>query len=75
MIKKIFGNEKLLSSGGVTMKKVVILDEEEMEVLNKNLAIAYGISNKLDVTGDNKRKAEHISELIKAAIDVINGTV
>lgn len=57
------------------MKKVVILDEEEMEVLNKNLAIAYGISNKLDVSGDNKRKAEHISELIKAAIDVINGTV
>lgn len=68
-------NEKLLSSGGVAMKKVVILDEEEMEVLNKNLAIAYGISNKLDVTGDNKRKAEHISELIKAAIDVINGIV
>ena len=57
------------------MKKVVILDEEEMEVLNKNLAIAYGISNKLDVSGENKRKADHISELIKAAIDVINGTV
>lgn len=57
------------------MKKVVILDEEEMEVLNKNLAIAYGISNKLDVSGENKRKVDHISELIKAAIDVINGTV
>ena len=57
------------------MKKVVILDEEEMEVLNKNLAIAHGISNKLDVSGENKRKADHISELIKAAIDVINGTV
>ena len=57
------------------MKKVVILDEEEMEVLNKNLAIAYGISNKLDVSGENKRKADHISELIKAEIDVINGTV
>ena len=57
------------------MKKVVILDEEEMEVLNKNLAIAYGISNKLDVSGENKRKADHILELIKAAIDVINGTV
>ena len=57
------------------MKKVVILNEEEMEVLNKNLVIAYGISNKLDVSGENKRKADHISELIKAAIDVINGTV
>lgn len=57
------------------MKKVVILDEEEMEALNKNLAIAYGISNKLDVSGENKRKADHISELIKEAIDVINGTV
>ena len=57
------------------MEKVVILDEEEMEVLNKNLAIAYGISNKLDVSGENKRNADHISELIKAAIDVINGTV
>ena len=39
------------------MKKVVILDEEEMEVLNKNLAIAYGISNKLDVSGENKRNS------------------
>ena len=66
---------KIAFNGGVIMKKVVILDEEEMEVLNKNLAIAYGISNKLDVSGENKRKADHISELIKAAIDVINWTV
>ena len=32
MIKKIFGNEKLLSSGGVTMKKVVILSMAIMAV-------------------------------------------
>ena len=42
--------EKLLSSEGITMKKVVILDEEEMEVLNMSIRLGRGNGN-----GSNKR--------------------
>ena len=52
--------EKLLSSEGITMKKVVILDEEEMEVLNMSIRLGRGNGN-----GSNKRNTLLILHLFR----------
>lgn len=53
------------------MKKVVIIEDNELEVLNKNLMVAFGLTNQLNVDGENKKKAEHISNLLKEALNVL----
>ena len=56
---------------GVNMKKIVVLEENEVEVLNKNLTIAFALANQLNLDGKDKEKINGIVKSLKAIIDTL----
>lgn len=53
------------------MKKIVVLEENEAELFNKNLAIAFALANQLNLDGKDKEKVNGIVELLKEIIDTL----
>ena len=51
------------------MKKIIVLDENEVETLNKNLMIAFALTNQLTLDGENKEKVNAIAKSLKKIID------
>lgn len=53
------------------MKKIVVLEENEVEVLNKNLAVAFALANQLNLDGKDKEKVNGIVKSLQEIIDIL----
>lgn len=53
------------------MKKIVVLEENEVEVLNKNLTLAFALANQLNLDGKDKEKINGIVNSLKEIIDTL----
>lgn len=52
-------------------EKIVVLEENEVEVLNKNLTIAFALANQLNLDGKDKEKINGIVNSLKEIIDTL----
>lgn len=52
-------------------EKIVVLEENEVEVLNKNLTIAFAFANQLNLDGKDKEKINGIVNSLKEIIDTL----
>lgn len=53
------------------MKKIVVLEENEVEVLNKNLTVAFALANQLNPNGKDKEKVNGIVKSLQEIIDIL----
>ena len=52
-------------------KKIVVLEENEVEVLNKKLTVAFALANQLNPNGKDKEKVNGIVKSLQEIIDTL----